>query len=523
MKPLRLFISSVQQEFAEERVVLREYLQGDPLLRKFFQVFLFEDMSARDQRPEEIFLAEVSQCDIYLGLFGNEYGWENADGYSPTHREFLEATRLGKHRLIFVKGTADDDRHPKMSALIREADGQLIRRRFVAPAELIAHVYASLVDYLSTRELLRFGPFDASICPDAGFADLNEDKIQWFLQLARKGRGFPLAEDAGSHQVLTHLNLLKDDKPTYAAILLFGNAPQRFLLPSEVKCAHFHGTEVRKPIPFYQVYKGTVFDLVDQAVNFVLSKIDLAVGTRELSTQAPVEYEIPPKVVREAIVNAIAHRDYTSNGSVQVMLFADRLEVWNPGTLPPPLTLEKLRVPHGSVPGNPLLAEPLYLTKYIERMGTGIRDMIELCQQAGLAEPEFSITDGFVATIRRRPGRAFEAVGGEKDQSGAESRPGAQRETGAPGEVPVGTKLAPSRHQVEIMRKCLEESGIMELMAIAGRTDRTKFRHQVLTPLINEGLLEMTIPDKPRSSKQKYRLTEKGRGWLAGHKAKQRE
>ncbi len=116
------------------------------------------------------------------------------------------------------------------------------------------------------------------------------------------------------------------------------------------------------------MYKGTVFDLVDQAVDFVLSKINLAVGTREHSTQAPVAYEMPPEVVREAIVNAVAHRDYTSNGSVQVMLFSDRLEVWNPGTLPPSLTLEKLRQPHASVAGNPLLAEPLCLTKYIERM-----------------------------------------------------------------------------------------------------------------------------------------------------------
>ena len=72
-------------------------------------------------------------------------------------------------------------------------------------------------------------------------------------------------------------------------------------------------------------------------------------------------YEIPKEVVTEAIVNAVAHRDYTNKGSVQVMLFADRLEVWNPGRLPPPLTLDKLRVAHASVPGNPLLAESLYL------------------------------------------------------------------------------------------------------------------------------------------------------------------
>ena len=89
----------------------------------------------------------------------------------------------------------------------------------------------------------------------------------------------------------------------------------------------------------------------------------------------------------EAIVNAVAHRDYTDNGSVQVMLFANRLEVWNPGRLPPPLTLEKLRVAHTSVPGNPLLAESMYLAEYIERMGTGTLDMIRRCVKAGLPEP----------------------------------------------------------------------------------------------------------------------------------------
>jgi predicted HTH transcriptional regulator len=99
------------------------------------------------------------------------------------------------------------------------------------------------------------------------------------------------------------------------------------------------------------------------------------------------------------------------------MLFRDRLEVWNPGTLPPTLTLAKLRRPHSSVPGNPLIAEALYLTKYIECMGTGTRDMIRDCKKAGLHEPKFSLTDGFVTTIYRKPGRALEAV---TEESGVE-------------------------------------------------------------------------------------------------------
>lgn len=107
-------------------------------------------------------------------------------------------------------------------------------------------------------------------------------------------------------------------------------------------------------------------------------------------------------LVSEAIVNAVAHRDYTSNASVQVMLFADRLEIWNPGQLPPPLTPERLQLPHASIPHNPLIAESLYLAGIIEQAGTGILDIIELCRSAGLPKPEFRQDGGFfVQTIWR--------------------------------------------------------------------------------------------------------------------------
>jgi len=130
---------------------------------------------------------------------------------------------------------------------------------------------------------------------------------------------------------------------------------------------------------------GTIFDLIDQTLDFVLSKIARSVGTREQGPQAPVEYELPKQAVAEAIVNAVAHRDYTSNASVQVMLFSDRLEVWNPGELPPGLTPEKLRLPHPSIPRNLLIAEPLYLTHYIEKAGTGTLDLSGLVA-VGLVE-----------------------------------------------------------------------------------------------------------------------------------------
>ncbi len=82
MTPIRIFISSVQREFSQEREHLRDYLRGDPLMRRFFQVFLFEDVPAGDLRPDEVYLDEVEHSDIYIGLFGSEYGVEGSDGVS---------------------------------------------------------------------------------------------------------------------------------------------------------------------------------------------------------------------------------------------------------------------------------------------------------------------------------------------------------------------------------------------------------------------------------------------------------
>jgi ATP-dependent DNA helicase RecG len=125
-----IFVSSVQKELAEDRRSVKAFIENDPFLRRFFTVFLFEDLPACDRRADAVYLSEVDRCTLYVGLFGNEYGFEDAQGLSPTEREFDRATVVGKPRFIFIKGTGDGQRHSKMKALIHKAGTQLIRRRY---------------------------------------------------------------------------------------------------------------------------------------------------------------------------------------------------------------------------------------------------------------------------------------------------------------------------------------------------------------------------------------------------------
>jgi predicted HTH transcriptional regulator len=206
----------------------------------------------------------------------------HAEGISPTEREFQRAGERDKPRLIFLKAADDGSRDPSVLALIRQAEPSLVRRRFATAAELIAGLYAALVQWLNDHQLIRSGPFDSFPCPQATLADLDPERMAWFIDRARQVRGFPLPLNASANELLTHLNLLAHGQPVHAAVLLFARQPQRFLLSSVLKAAHFHGTAVAKPFPSYQVFKGTVFELVDQAVDFVLARLHFAIGTADM-------------------------------------------------------------------------------------------------------------------------------------------------------------------------------------------------------------------------------------------------
>jgi ATP-dependent DNA helicase RecG len=244
--------------------------------------------------------------------------------------------------------------------------------------------------------------WDERICEDVSLDSIDREKLKWFLKDAKKQRGLNLPVDSPIKDALMKLKLLKNGNLTNAAVLLFCKDP--IFLQSEAKCIRFSGNEPVKPYNDFQTIEGTVFDLMDRAMDFVLRNIRKSIRLVSGEVQREEKYEYPPDAIREAIVNAIAHRDYESPSKVQVRIFDNRIEIWNPGKLPDEITLDDLRRAHISVPRNPLLFKQLLWVKYVEDVGGGTLDMINQCKEWVIPEPMFEHVSGaFVVTFRLPP------------------------------------------------------------------------------------------------------------------------
>ena len=216
-------------------------------------------------------------------------------------------------------------------------------------------------------------------------------------------RDLDIDPEISVEEALTRLAVLKKGKPTNACVLLFGKTPQRFFLQSEVRCGKFKGTKAQKPFLDMKVLDGNISDQIDRAEKFTLNNMKKEAWLEPGEVERKEKWEYPPDAVREAIVNAICHRDYETTSNVQIRMLDDRIEVWNPGILPEELTPESLKGEHESIPRNPLIARMLFLIKEIEQWGTGTNEMVNMCLEHGLPEPEFEEThSSFVVTIKKK-------------------------------------------------------------------------------------------------------------------------
>jgi hypothetical protein len=148
MRRKRIFISSVQKEFAHTRDKIASFINNDPYWSEFFYAFIFENLPASQRSPSDLYLGEIDKCTVYLGIFGIQYGRIGENGISATEQEFDYAIEIGRDPLIFVKRlTPKAKRTKRMQALIRRASTYTYTT-FNNTDHLLSEVQRSLVVFL---------------------------------------------------------------------------------------------------------------------------------------------------------------------------------------------------------------------------------------------------------------------------------------------------------------------------------------------------------------------------------------
>jgi len=246
------------------------------------------------------------------------------------------------------------------------------------------------------RELMLMrgeGTWESASPSGSGREDLDWSKIDAYAQKVL------MADDLIDDVLLRRGCLVKKGrqvKPTYAGLLLFGRHPQRWVRGAEILCARFNSSEMDDAFA-RQTINGTLPDQIRKAETFITEHT--AHRSRIRNWQRSDEPPYPSGVLREAIVNAVAHRDYRLTGSqIHVLVFSDRIEVRSPGKLPGHVTVKNILRERYS--RNEAVVQVLSDMGYIERLGYGIDRMMRAMKDAGQEAPQFEETDaGFNVTL----------------------------------------------------------------------------------------------------------------------------
>ena len=371
-------------------------------------------------------------------------------------------------------------------------------------------------------------------------ADLDEDRIRGAVRLGIEGGR--LNEAAMTEPIETLLQkseLLNDGKLNNAAVMLFSK--KHYGYPQlRLRMARFRGTG-KNEFGDNQQAEGNFFDLLDAGMSFLFKHLNLSgkiVGLRRME-----QLEIPVEALREALVNSLCHRRYDQPGtSVGIAVYDDRVEIENPGVLPPELTPETIKQPHNSHPYNPLIATFLYRTTFLESWGSGVRRIIESCATAGVEEPTWQTNPNFVWVTFKRPAdkssytrdsgitttQEESILGGssaEKDLTTTQNNSklgGSSLQT----DISSGGSSFDDNALTKQLRKLMdvmnyEFMSITEIMEACQFKNKERFRENYITPALNAGLIERKYPEQPKHPYQRFRLTEKAMHMKYSHSSEE--
>jgi len=335
--------------------------------------------------------------------------------------------------------------------------------------------------------------------------DLDETRIKGTVAYGvDRGRMPASAVTEDAWGLLDKFAMIEDGKIKNAAAALFikrtTSYPQ-FLL----RMARFQGTEKNVFIDNMRV-KGNFYELLDAGIAFLFKHLNQSGVIKGLRREDRLE--IPVEALREALTNALCYRLLDSpSGSVGIAVFDDRVEIENTGHLPNELTVETIKKSHRSYPQNPIIAETLFKTGFLESWGTGVQRMMEACKNAGLPEPEYG-TDGLFVWITFKRPNIDTSTDTNSDTSsdtnlvtnlvtnsdnGSDSNSNSSSDT-----------IVLSAKQQEVLMYCMVERSSRDILDHINVIYHNKNIQKFINELVDAGLLKRTIPDKPNSPLQKY-------------------
>jgi len=371
--------------------------------------------------------------------------------------------------------------------------GRFFTRSGSSSIEIKGHELVELLMQKSGRS------WDGFIEEGATLKDIDPAAINKFRKLAVK-KIPQIASEKSAQAILQKLNLLENGKLRRAAILLFGKNPKKFHISAYIKIGKFVSTT---DLISTDDIEGNLFDQVDKAIEMLRVKYLLSNITYEgIYRKDNMEY--PEEALREAIINAVIHRNYMG-AHTQLRIDSESLNLWNEGGLPTGINVSDLKTWHLSRPRNELLADVFFKAGMIEAWGRGTVKIVDECKKAGLPEPEFREEFGGLSVhfIKADKSQEKVQVTAQEAQVGARSK---------------AQSGAQSQAQSERILFILSRSAASarELLSELGLKSKTGYLKRDIKGLMEENLIEYTIPDKPQSRLQKYRLTDEGRRFLAG-------
>ncbi len=251
--------------------------------------------------------------------------------------------------------------------------------------------------------------------------DLSPPAIALFRRLAKEsGRLDASVRRESAAGLLAKLNLLDGGHLKRAAVLLFHPDPERFITGAFIKIGYF---QTDSELLYHDEVHGDLFSQAQKTMELLLTKY-LKAGIRYRGIQRVETLPVPEAALREAVLNAIIHKDYASGAPVQIRVYGDRLKVWNAGELPGNWSVANLLGEHSSRPFNPSVANAFFRAGAIEAWGRGVQRILDACREAGAPAPairyqpgdlwvEFAFPTEYVALV---------SAGVKREEGGVKSR-----------------------------------------------------------------------------------------------------